>query len=79
VLEKQMIWLIGFGVFILLVITIQLIQMNRHLQSIRDSVGALFFIRHEVKDQSEAIRAMFGTLKEIEKHTATTAAPEYAR
>lgn len=74
-----MIWLVGFAVGILLVIAIQCIQMNSSLRSIQGLLGDVFFIRQAAVSQRDAARTMLETLKEIEKHTATTAAPEYER
>lgn len=74
-----MIWLLGIAVVLLATIAVICIQTNNHLNDIARTLNALSLLPHIADDQRNLARAALETLKEIARHTATSAAPEYDR
>lgn len=74
-----MIWLVGIAVLLLATIIVMCIKMNSHLHDILSTLNALSSVRHIAERQRELARTTLDTLKEIERHTATSATPEYDR
>ncbi len=72
-----MIWLAGIAVALLAVITITCLLIHAKLSDISSTLNTLSSMRFIAQEVCETSRKTLETLREIERHTAMAASPQY--